>query len=97
MILCLVIAELQAFLRKFNVKQKRETGRGQRSKITSRSLVSAVCFLLTIPLRALVRALQCVCVHVGLNKPRDSPIQPGLTLPLLLQAFQRPPTVHFPR
>lgn len=104
---CTVTAKLQGFLRNFNVKQKGERGRGQRSKITLRSLVSSACFLLTIPLRALVPALQCVCecvcAHIGLNKPRDAvrvtqlpTIQPGLALPLLLQAFQRPTTVHFP-
>lgn len=60
MIPCTVTAELQAFLRNFNVKQKREMGRGQRSKITSRCLVSSACFLLTIPLCALIPALQCV-------------------------------------
>lgn len=102
-------AEAKAFLRISNVKQKHKTSRGQRSKITSQSLVSPACFLLTMPLRSLVPALQCVrvctCVraHIGLNKPRDaglvtqlSAIQPGLTLPLLLQAFQCPTTTHFP-
>lgn len=111
MIPCTVTAELQAFLRNFNVKQKRETGRGQRSKITPRSLVSSACFLLTVPL---ARSGSCpavcvnVCVrvraraHIGLNKPRDAvrvtqlaSIQPGLALPLLLQAFQRTTSVHF--
>ena len=52
-----------------------------------------------------VCACVCTCVHahIGLNKPRDaglvtqlSAIQPGLTLPLLLQAFQCPTTTHFP-
>lgn len=48
----------------------------------------------------------CVCAraHKGLNKPRDAvlvtqltAIQPGLSLPLLLQAFRCPTTAHFPR
>lgn len=102
--------EVKAFLRNLNVKQRQETRRGQPSKITSPSLVSSACFLLTIPLHSLVPALQCafVCVcartHKGLNKPRDAvlvtqltAIQPGLSLPLLLQAFRCPTTEHFPR
>ena len=54
----------KASLRNFNAKQKQKTSRGQRSKITSQSLVSPACFLLTISLRSLVPALQCVCVCV---------------------------------
>lgn len=107
-----VTVEVKTFLPNLNVKQQQETRRGQPSKITSRSLVSSVCFLLTIPLHSLVPALQCafVCVcacartHKGLDKPRDAvlvtqltAIQPGLSLPLLLQAFRCPTTVHFPR
>lgn len=109
MIPAVLTVEVKAFLRKFNAKQKQKMGRGQRSKITSRTLVSSACFLLTIPLHSLVPALQCVfvCVcaraHKGLNKPRDAvlvtqlaAIQPSLTLPLLLQAFGCPTTIHFP-
>lgn len=112
MIPCMVIALLwkaKASLRNFNVKQKQKTFRGQWSKITSQSLASPACFLLTIPLHSLAPALLhvhvcvCVCTHIGLNKPGDAglvthltAIQSCLTLPLLLQALQCPTTTHFP-
>lgn len=70
MIPCMVIAlmwKAKASLRNFNVKQKQKTFRGQWSKITSQSLASPACFLLTIPLRSLAPALLrvhvCVCMH----------------------------------
>lgn len=61
-----VTVEVKAFLRNLNVKQQQETHRSQPSKITSQSLVSSACFLLTIPSHSLVPALQCasVCVCV---------------------------------
>lgn len=70
MIPCMVIALLwkaKASPRNFNVKQQQKTFRGQWSKITSQSLASPACFLLTIPLRSLAPALLrvhvCVCMH----------------------------------